>query len=112
MPVSFELSDKIEITFDPEMDLRADEDGDGHHIALAGVASVSRDFGSGFDGSFEVWSMVEREPGNRKTQASFDVALAWSPEKNNNMQFDAEVDFGLTHDTPKTEVSAGVAVRF
>ena len=112
VPISFELSDKLGLTLDPEIDYRADEDGQGHHVALAGVASLSRDLGSGFEGSAEVWSMVHREPGNRRTEASFDLALAWSPENRNNVQFDAEVDFGLTHDTPRSEMTAGVAVRF
>ncbi len=112
LPVSFELSDKLGLTLDPELDLRADEDGHGRHIALAGVASVSRDLGRGFEGSAEVWSMVHQEPGNRRTEASFDLALTWSPEEKNNLQFDVEVDIGLTKNTPKSEITTGVAYRF
>lgn len=81
-------------------------------MALAGVASLSRDLGGGFEGSAEVWSMVHREPGNHRTEASFDLALAWTPKNRSNIQFDAAIDFGLTHDTPRSEMIAGVAVRF
>lgn len=111
VPISFELSDQLGLTLDPEIDYKVEE-GRGHHVALAGVASLSRDLGGGFEGSAEVWSMVHREPGNHRTEASFDLALAWTPKNRSNIQFDAEIDFGLTHDTPRSEMIAGVAIRF
>jgi hypothetical protein len=45
---------KTGLTLDAEIDLRANEVGRGHHLALAGVASVSRDLGSAFEGSAEI----------------------------------------------------------
>jgi hypothetical protein len=32
--------------------------------------------------------------------------------RRNNLQFDAEVDHGLTPATPKADIQAGAAVRF
>lgn len=112
IPLSFELSDRWSLAVDPEVDVRGDEDGHGHHLAWVGVASLSRDLGHGLEGSAELWSSFERDPGDHRTEASFDVSLAWIPEADQNLQFDAEVDLGLTHDTPGLEAAIGVAYRF
>ena len=112
VPVSFELSDTWSLTLDPEVDWLGDEDGSGHHVAWAGVASLGRDLGGGLEGSVELWGSVDRDPAGHRTEASADVALAWVPATNDNLQFDAEVDFGLTHDTPGIEAAVGVAYRF
>jgi hypothetical protein len=112
VPLSFELSDKWSLTVDPEVDVRGDEDGHGHHLAWTGVASLSREIGSGVEASAELWSSIDRDPGDHRTEASADVSLAWVPEKHPNLQFDAEVDIGLTRDTPGLEAAIGVAYRF
>jgi len=112
VPVAFELSDTWSLTLDPEIDWRADEDGQGHHLAWAGVVSLSRDLGGGLEGSAELWSSYDREPENHTTEASFDLALTWVPKSRPNLQFDAEVDLGLTDSTPDIEAAVGVAYRF
>lgn len=112
IPVSFELSDEWSLTLDPEVDWRGDEDGHGHHVAWAGVASLGRDLGGGLEASAELWASVDQDPMGDRTEASADVALAWIPETNQNLQFDAELDVGLTRDTPGLEAAVGVAYRF
>jgi hypothetical protein len=112
IPVSFELSDKWGLTLDPEIHVLGDENGGGHHLAYAGVISVSRELGGGFEGSAEIWSMVDRDPASHRTQASFDLSMAWTPEQRPNLQLDAELDFGLTRATAAVEATAGVAYRF
>ncbi len=112
VPLSFELSDKLGLALTPEVDVLANEDGNGHHLAPAGVVSLSRELAKGLEGSVELWAQHHREPGNRRTEASFDVALAWQPSERKPLQFDVEVDLGLNRQTPATEVTGGVAVRF
>lgn len=112
VPVSFELSDKLGLTLDPEVDVRRNENGGGHHLAFAGVASLGRDLGGGVEGSAELWSMVDRDPAGHRTEASVDLALAWIPERMPNLQLDAEVDFGVTKPTAGIEATAGFAYRF
>jgi len=112
LPVSFDLPAGLSLTVDPEVDWRGDEDGRGHHLAWAGVASLSHDLGGGIEGSAEVWTSLDRDPGGHRTEASADLALAWTPPSTRNLQFDAEVDLGLTHDTADVEAAVGVAYRF
>jgi len=112
IPVAFELSEKVGLTLDPEIDVRADERGDGHHLAYAGVISLSRELGSGLEGSAEIWSMVDHDPAGHTTQASFDLSFSWTPEGRSNLQFDAEADLGLTSETPAVAAAAGIAYRF
>lgn len=112
IPVAFELSDDFSVTLDPEIDVKANESSSGHHLAYAGTASLSRDLGSGVAGSVEIWSMFDEAPAKHRTEASFDVSLGWTPEGSSNLQFDAEIDFGLTSATPGVETTAGIAYRF
>jgi hypothetical protein len=112
VPLSFELSDKLGLTLDPEVDIVANESGGGHHLAYAGVISLSRKLGRGFEASAEVWSMVDHDPARHSTQASFDITMAWTPERRPNLQLDAEVDLGLTRATPAIEWTAGISYRF
>jgi hypothetical protein len=112
IPIAFELSDKVGLTLDPEIDVRGNESSGGHHLAYVGVVSLSRDLGSGFEGSAEIWSMVDHDPAGHTTEASFDVSLSWTPKERSNLQFDAEFDLGLTSQTPDVQAAAGVAYRF
>ena len=112
VPMAFELPEEVGLTVDPEIDLRANQSGNGHHMAYAGVVSLSRELGSGVEGSAEIWSMVDNDPDGHSTEASFDLSAAWTPEGRSNLQFDAEADLGLTRETPAIEATAGVAYRF
>ncbi|MCW3798308.1 transporter [Sphingomonas sp. BN140010] len=112
VPVSFELPAALSMTVDPEVDWRGDEDGRGHHLAWIGVASLSHDLGGGVEGSAELWASLDRDPAGHRSEASADLSLAWAPPSTDNLQFDAEVDLGLTRDTPDVEAAVGVAYRF
>ena len=112
VPISLELTDSTGLALTPEVDILANEEGGGHHVALTGVASLNREIADGLEGSVEIWSRVHREPENKRTEASLDLALAWQPDEQKPVQFDVEVDLGLNHDTPTAEMSAGIAVRF
>ncbi|MDB5684475.1 MAG: hypothetical protein JWM75_2173 [Sphingomonas bacterium] len=112
IPLSFDLSERWSLTLDPEIDLLGDEDGHGHHVALAGVVSLSHDLGHGLGASAELWTSFERDPADHSTQGSFDLALAWTPESQPNLQFDTEVDLGLTAATPGIEAALGISYRF
>jgi len=112
VPVSVELPAGLSLTVDPEVDWRGDGDGDGHHLAWAGVASLSHDLGGGVEGSAELWTRLDRDPAGYRREASADLSLAWAPPSSENLQFDAEVDLGLTRDTADIEAAVGVAYRF
>jgi hypothetical protein len=89
----------LTLSLDPELDLLADQDGSGRHLASQKV-----------NVSTEVWTMRDWDPAGTDKQASWDVAAAYLPRK--DLQLDAGANFGLNSQTPDVEVYAGVSVRF
>ena len=74
--------------------------------------AIGRNFGPELTGAVELWAARNDDPAGRLTQASFDLGLAWIPLKDQNLQFDAGANFGLTRDTPDVNVYVGVSRRF
>ena len=64
------------------------------------------------DGSSEVWSDVNFDPGGTVTQASFDLGAAWIPAAHPNFQLDGGVNLGLNNQTPAAQAYVGVSQRF
>ena len=67
---------------------------------------------SGLDGSSEVWSDVNFDPGGTVTQASFDLGAAWIPAAHPNFQLDGGVNLGLNNQTPAAQAYVGISLRF
>lgn len=109
VPVDFELSSGFQLSLSPEIERVPDTVRSGHHARWTGVAGLSHEFGK-FTGGIELVGIRDSDPGNRSTQAIADLNLAWQPA--DNLQFDAEVDAGLSHDAPDVRIAFGVARRF
>ena len=112
VPVGVALPDGASLTFNPEIDALHDGAGNGAHAAYALSGAIGRNFGPELTGAVELWAARNDDPAGRLTQASFDLGLAWIPLKDQNLQFDAGANFGLTRDTPDVNVYVGVSRRF
>ena len=108
VPVQFDLGD-FEVQLSPEVDRLPDTSGGGHHASYTGVVGVGHKLGP-FDAQVELFANRDDDPGARATQVIADVNLALSV--GDNLQFDAEVDAGLTRAAPDVRVALGVARRF
>jgi hypothetical protein len=98
------------VSLDPELDLLANQNGAGRHLATQQVVNLGLQLSSKVNVSTEIWAMRDWDPADTGKQASWDVAAAYQPTK--KLQFDAGVNFGLNSQTSDVEVYSGVSIRF
>lgn len=110
VPVSLGLGGGITATLGPEMDVLADGDGQGRHLALVNLVNLSGTVARRLTLAGELWSNVNFDPGGTIKQASADAALAYAVSE--TFQLDLGVNAGLTREAPDVELYAGISVRF
>lgn len=98
------------VSLDPELDWVADQDGHGRHAAMSQVFNLGFQASDKFNLSTELWTHWDWDPSGTTRQYSADVAFAYLPKK--NLQLDAGANFGLNRNTPDVELYTGVSVRF
>jgi hypothetical protein len=94
----------------PELDLVADSDGSGYHLATAQAASVGAPLSERLTISGELWGAWDFDPAGTVRQYSLDAAATFLVS--NDVQLDAGVNFGLNRKTPDVELYSGIAFRF
>jgi hypothetical protein len=109
VPIGFALG-RATITLGPEIDVLADADGHGRHVALVNLVNVSAPIAPRLTLAGELWTSFNFDPDGTAEQASFDAAIAYAAS--NNLQLDLGANIGLTRDTPDFEGSVGVSLRF
>lgn len=110
VPVSFALAGPVTMTLGPELDLLADADGQGRHLALVNLVNISAPIAPRVTLAGELWTNFNFDPAGTVEQASLDAALAYAVS--DDLQLDLGANAGLTRDTPDLEVYAGVSLRF
>jgi hypothetical protein len=100
----------VTLALDPELDLLAEADGNGRHLATQQVVNLGIQASEKISLSTEIWAMWDWDAAGTGKQLSWDVAGAYLPTK--NLQLDAGANFGLNSQTPDVEVYTGVSVRF
>ena len=100
----------LAVSLDPELDLLADQDGHGHHVAMSQVLNLGAPLNDKLNVSVELWGQWDWDPAGTGRQYSADVAFAYLPNK--NLQLDWGANFGLNHETPGIELYTGVSLRF
>jgi uncharacterized lipoprotein YbaY len=100
----------LTLSLDPELDLLANADGNGRHLAMQQVVNLGIAPSNRLNLSTEIWAKWDWDPAGTGKQASWDVAAAYLPGK--DLQLDAGANFGLNRNTPDLELYTGVSVRF
>ena len=98
------------LALDPELDLSADQDGNGRHLATQQVLNVGYQANQKVSLSTEIWAAWDWDPSGTGKQISWDVSAAYLPSK--NVQLDAGANLGLNTQTPDVELYTGFSVRF
>jgi len=98
------------LSLDPELDLNADADGSGHHLATQQVVNLGVAVSDKVSLSTDLWGKWDRDPAGTGKQVSWDIAGSYLATK--TLQLDAGANFGLNRQTPDFEVYSGVSVRF
>ncbi len=94
----------------PELDLVADGDGAGYHLAGAGSLGLGIAATDRLSLAAELWTGWDWDDGGTTRQASLGTNAALRIA--DNLQIDAQVDFGLTRASADVEISSGVSLRF
>jgi hypothetical protein len=100
----------ITLSLGPELDLLADGDGHGRHLATVQVFNLGASLADKLSVSGELWGRWDWDPGGTNRQYSADGAVAYLVNK--DLQLDAGANFGLNRQTPDVELYTGVSVRF
>lgn len=110
VPLSWSLGDTpLSLSSSPEIDLIADEDGDGYHAAGAATLSLGFAASDRLSLAAELWTGWDWDEATTR-QSSIGTNAAY--QITSEVQIDAQVDFGLTRDSADVAVSGGVSVRF
>lgn len=110
VPVSFQLVGPLTLSLGPELDLLADADGHGRHLALVNLVNLSATVAPRLTLAGELWSNFNFDPAGTIQQASLDGALAYAVS--DDLQLDIGGNLGLTRNTPDLEFYAGASIRF
>ena len=110
VPIVITLNDKLSLTFNPELDALKDSTGDGRHVNMQQLASVSYELPAKVTVFGEFWSDVDFDPTDATTQYSADLAAAWVLP--HDVQLDGGVNIGLNRQTPAVQGYFGVSHRF
>lgn len=109
VPLSWALNDTLSLSSSPELDLIADGDGDGYHLAGVGTLSLGIAATDRLSLAAELWTGWDWDDDtSRQASIGGNAALKLS----DNLQIDAQADFGLTRDSADVELSAGISARF
>jgi hypothetical protein len=100
----------LTLSLDPELDLLADQDGHGRHLASQQVVNLGLQANPKLSFSTELWAMWDWDPAGTGRQVSWDVSAAYLVDK--DLQLDAGANFGLNRQTPDVELYTGISVRF
>jgi hypothetical protein len=110
VPVTYDLSDAVQLEFTPEVDAAVDDDGHGRHLAYSGVAGVEWDVVESVELVGEVQALRDRDPTGHTTAWLAALSAAWQPS--HRLQLDLGAATGLNHDAPDLRVYTGIVALF
>ena len=111
VPIDYTIGKSpFEINLTPELDVVADMEGNGHHLAMVQVASLGWQTSPRLNLSVEVWRQWDWDPSGTIRQLSLDGSMAYLIDQ--RTQLDAGLNVGLDSQTPDLEFSAGLSILF
>ncbi|MCL6729041.1 transporter [Sphingomonas hankyongi] len=110
VPLGLSLGGAFSLASSPEIDLRSDADGHGHHAAMIQMIDVGIAATPKLSLTAELWGQWDWNPGATIRQYSADAAVAYL--LSDNVQLDGGANFGLNRQTPDVEIYTGVSARF
>lgn len=111
VPLSAQLGKSgLTLSLDPELDLLANSDNHGRHVAMVQVFNLGASLNDKLSVSAELWGAWDWDPAGTTRQVSADGSIAYLVGK--DVQLDAGANFGLNLNTPDVELYAGISKRF
>ena len=110
VPVTYDLSDAVQLEWTPEIDAAVDQDGNGRHLAYGSVVGVEWELVDGIELVGEIQATRDRDPSEHTTAWLAGLSAAWQPS--HHIQFDIGGAAGLNRAAPDLRVYTGVAALF
>lgn len=110
VPVTYDLSDALNLQLTNDVEAAPDEDDDGRHFLVNEVLGLALDVSQRVTLNAEIQVTQDNDPSGHETRAVAAGSVAWQPLK--RLQLDALVGVGLNRDTPDLEVLTGGAIVF
>lgn len=111
VPVGYAIPNSpFSLALSPELDVNADPDGSGHHLAMTQVAGLGASLSDRFSASIEIAGSWEFLP--QTTLRQYVLGTSAALLASHAVQLDAGVNFGLNRAAADVELYSGFAVRF
>lgn len=110
VPVQYDLTKTLAVSFTGETDAAANASGDGRHLAYSGIVGLRYKLTSNINTYAEVSIARDDDPAGHETTALLALSTAWRPTK--TLQFDVLAVAGLNHASPDLRLVFGGAVLF
>lgn len=110
VPISYEISKGIKLELTPEADAAVDQDGNGRHLQYGSAIGIGDDLTDSLTLTAELQALRNRDPSGHDTQELAGVSLAWTPQK--QTQLDVGSNVGLNRASPDVELYVGVSRKF
>lgn len=110
VPVQYDLTEKLAMSFTGEADAAANESGQGRHFAVSGITGLRYKLSEKVTATAEFSLERDNDPEGHETHALAALSTAWKPTK--VLQLDLLALAGLNHHTPDLRLVAGGAVLF
>lgn len=110
LPVTYDVSDTVQLDATPEIDALPNEGRSGRHLRYSSAGGVTLAVNKAVSFAAEGQVIRDEDPDDRTTQALAALSVAWQPA--DDWQLDMYGVAGLNHDAPDVEISAGISRRF
>jgi Putative MetA-pathway of phenol degradation len=110
VPVQYDLTEKLAVSFTGEADAAANESGQGRHFAYSGITGLRYKLSEQVTTTAELSLERDNDPEHHETHALAALSTAWKPTK--LLQLDVLALAGLNHNSPDVRLVAGGAILF
>jgi hypothetical protein len=110
LPVSFSLTETLQLAFTPEMDAAVNSSQAGRHLAYGGAAGLGYALTGNIQLGTDIAIFRDRDVSGTTTSAMAGLSLAW--QAGQNTQLDLGGVLGLNRNSPDLQISVGIAHRF
>ena len=88
LPISYSLTDKLQLALTPQVSAEVDGDRNGRHLAYSNVIGLAYALTKKVTGTLEFQAIRDHDPGDHTTQLLASLSFGWQP------QDDLQLDMG------------------
>ncbi len=110
VPVTYDLSDTLNLQTTSEIDAAVDSDGSGRHLAYSEVIGLGVKLSKTLTATIEGEVLRDEDPRGKTAQDLASASLAWAAK--HDLQVDLGAVAGLNRTAPNLELYVGVSRRF